>query len=503
MKRFCYLKHFFRLKRNVYLDNNATTNVSRSVRRNMNHVLKVNYGNPSSLYSIAAKSSEILETARNRVAEAINAQPLEIHFTGCASESNNAVLKSLSNHFYPQKKKIIATQIEHLSVINTLEFLKHRGIIIEYCPVDKNGSIRHTELVKLIDENTFLICCMLANNEIGTIQDIKAVTDIAKQQDILVFSDCVQAFGKIPVDVHDLGVDYASFSAHKLYGPKGAGALYVKQGRPFEPYIHGGHQENGMRAGTESVHNIAGFGTACRNVKGLLSNMEKVRDLKSKLIAGLKEIRPDCIINSPEKDCLPNTVSITLPGVNISRLMAMLDYNGIAVSAGSACSSAEEKPSHVLKAIGLTDSAARETIRISLGCSTTEKDIRYTVKVFKNFFNGNDRHVNLIMPSQLNEALIFDEQTYILDVRPNFLRKKLKGIPNSHEISFVSIRKYLRTIPKDKHIIVVCQHGNLSYVAAYKLLMNGFSQVSSLQHGIVGWKARWGELYKKYAFDRD
>jgi cysteine desulfurase len=494
-----FLKHLVRFKRHVYLDHNATTSVSSHVRRKMNHVLKYCYGNPSSLYGIARKSTEIMEEARQHVAGAIHAEPGEIYFTGGATESNNAVLKSLSNYFYPKKKKIISTPIEHPSVINTLGFLKTQGIVVEYCPVDRQGRVLPAELEKLIDEETFLVCCMLANNEIGTIQDIPAITKIAGQHEVLVLSDCVQALGKIPIDVHGWGIDYASFSAHKLYGPKGVGALYVKQGSPFAPFMHGGHQENNMRAGTESLHNIAGFGAACQDVNKLLAHTKEIRVLKRQFIQRLKKIKPDCVINSPEADCLPNTVSITFPHVNHAGLMAVFDYHGIAVSAGSACSAQEDKPSHVLKAIGLSDQAVNETIRVSLGCSTSAREIRYTTRVFQDYVEGRTMLVNMITPAQLNETILFDEQIYILDVRPQFLRRNIKGLPNSHEASFVSIEKYLRQLPKDKHILVVCQGGTLSYIVAYYLRSKGFERVSSLRAGLIGWKVLRSDLYQKYA----
>ncbi len=498
MEIFRFIKQLMCSKRNIYLDNNATTKVSKSVRRKMNYVLKHCYGNPSSIYNIAGKSVEIIEEARQHVADAINAEAQEVYFTGCATESNNTILKSVSKHFFPNKRKIISTPIEHPSVMKTLEFLETQGIIVEYCSVDSEGRVLLDELENLIDDNTFLVCCMLANNEIGTIQNIKAITKIAKTNGALMMSDCVPAFGKIPIDVHKWGIDYASFSAHKLYGPKGVGALYVKQGSPISSFMHGGHQEEGMRAGTESLHNIAGFGEACRNVNKLLKHTEQIRNLKNQLINKLKEIKPDCLINSPEKDCLPNTISIAFPNVNNAELMAVLDHNGIAVSAGSACSSHNSKPSHVLKATGLSDKTARETIRISLCFYTSKKDIRHTIQVFHDYFNGKTGLVNMFMPEQLVENVLFDKQTYILDVRSQFQRRNFKGLPNSKEVSFFRIKKYLKQIPKNKHILVVCQKGNLSYITAYYLKSKGFDQVSSLHSGLEGWKTKQRDLYKKY-----
>jgi cysteine desulfurase len=380
---------FNMFKHNVYLDNNATTYVSSDVRKTMNRVLKYHWGNPSSGYQIGKTAFQIIEQARKQVADAIHAHSHEIYFTGCATESNNAVLKTLFSQFYPKKKKIISTPIEHPSIMNTLEFLKSQGLDVQYCPVDKFGFVSIKELEKCIDEDTFLICCIYANNEIGTIQNIKEISTVAKAHNILLLSDCVQAFGKITIDVKEMGVDYATFSAHKLYGPKGVGALYAKISSPLAPFIHGGHQEEGMRAGTESVHNIAGFGRACQKVSHLLSYSNDVRKLKDLFIDQLKAVKPDIIINSPSDNCLENTISITLPNINSRELMMMLDYYGVSVSSGSACSTQSNKPSHVLKAIGLSDQAAEETIRISLGKDTKKKDIKYTSRIIEKYLKSN------------------------------------------------------------------------------------------------------------------
>jgi cysteine desulfurase len=501
IQHFEFLKHLIRFNRHVYLDHNATTNVSSHVHRKMNQVLQHHYGNPSSFYGIGRKSAEIIEQARGHVADAIHADPDEVYFTGCATESNNAVLKSVSAHFFPKKKKIISTPIEHPSVLNTLEYLETQGIVVEFCAVDHQGRVILSELEKQIDDQTFLICCIFANNETGVIQDIPAVTRIARGHDVLVLTDCVQALGKIPVDLHGWGVDYASFSAHKLYGPKGIGALYVKQGSPFTPLLHGGHQENGLRAGTESLHNIAGFGAACQDVNRLLADTQRIRVLKSQLIQQLKEIKSDCVINSPEAEpeCLPNTLSITFPGVENAGLMGMLDYRGVAVSAGSACSTGEDKPSHVLKAIGLSDQAARATIRVSLGHDTSARDIQYMTQVFQDYIKGRIPHVNMITPAQLNETVLFDEKTYILDVRPDDDRRKHKGLPNSHEVPSFSVEKYLHQFPKDKEILVVCPGGGLSFMISYYLKAKGYKRVSNLRGGLDGWRKRRNDLYQKYA----
>lgn len=494
-----FLKHLIRYKRHVYLDHNATTPVSRRVRRKMALALKSHFGNPSSFYGIGRKSAELMEQARQYVAAAIQADPDEIYFTGCATESNNAVLKSVSDTFFPHKKKIVSTPIEHPSVLNTLAYLEAHGVVVEYCPVDAQGRLRLDELEKRVDGDTFLVCCILANNETGIVQDISAVTKIAHQHGALLLTDCVQALGKIPVEVHAWGVDYASFSAHKLYGPKGVGALYVRQGSPFTPLLHGGHQEGGMRAGTESLHNIIGFGAACQDVRKLLRHSERTRLIKQQLIQRLKEIKPDCVFNSTHPESLPNTVSVTFPGMDNAGLMAILDYHGVAVSAGSACSTGDDQPSHVLKALGLSDQAARQTIRISLGIHTSTRDIRYFTKVVQGYIQDQTPLVNMMTPALLNETILFDERTYILDVRPPEDRKRFKGLPNSHEVAPLSVEKYLKQLPRDKQILVVCPGGGLSLMVAYYLKARGFKHIVNLRGGLDGWRKRRGDLYQKYA----
>ena len=501
LRYFEFLKHLIRFNRQVYLDHNATTPVSDHVRRKMEQVLRNQYGNPSSFYGIGRKSAELLEEARGHVAKAIHADLSEVYFTACATESNNAALKSVAAHFYPKKKKIVSTPIEHPSVLNTLKYLETQGMTVEYCPVDDKGRVRLAELEKLVDDDTFLVCCMLANNETGVIQDLKAVTKIAHQHGALVLTDCVQALGKIPIDLHALGVDFASFSAHKLYGPKGIGALYIKQGSPFTPLLHGGHQESGLRAGTESIHNIVGFGAACQEVDKLLAHSKRTQALKQQLIQRLKEIKPDCVINSleTESECLPNTLSVTFPGVENAGLMGMLDFRGIAVSAGSACSTGEDTPSHVLKAIGVSDQAARETIRISLGHDTSASDIRYTTRVIQDYIEGRISFVNMLAPAQLNENILFDEKTFILDVRPGDDRKKFKGLPNSHQVNPLRVENYLKQLPRDKNILVYCPGGGLSVMISYYLKSKGFKKITNLRGGLDGWRKRRSDLYEKYA----
>jgi rhodanese-related sulfurtransferase len=247
------------------------------------------------------------------------------------------------------------------------------------------------------------------------------------------------------------------------------------------------------------LHNIAGFGAACRQVDELLRQAKRIELLKRRLIEDIQRCKPDCRLNSPLEECLPNTANITFPGVNSALFMAALDYFGIAVSAGSACNTQADEPSHVLQAVGLSAQEARETLRLSLSAETTARDVLYATQVIKGYLSDQRIPVNVIAPTQLNENLLFDEQVYILDIRFRHERKVLKGLPNSHEASFIALRKYLHHLPREKNILVVCQAGYNSPIAAYYLKSQRFKRVGFLLTGILGWKLVHGDLYKKFA----
>ena len=489
----------FSLRRTVYLDNNATTKLAPRVARATSRVLRRHYGNPSSLYRTARDAGAILEEARHAVASAINADADEIIFTSCATEANNHVLKAVTEIHFPAKRKIVSTPIEHPSVIESLAYLAEHGVEVALLPVDRFGRVRLEALEQALDARTFLVCCMLANNELGTIQDVARVARAARDRGILVMSDCVQALGKVPVDVREIGVDYATFSAHKLHGPKGTGAVFVRRGAPLRPFVHGGHQEAGRRAGTEAVHNIAGFAEACRALPALLARAGETAARTRQFGRDLRLIKPDLVINSPDEGCLPNTLSVTFPGVNNAVLMAALDSRGVAVSAGSACSTSETKPSHVLKAIGLSDEAANQTIRFSLSADTSAKDLRYALRVIRDHLEGKVPAIHALRASQVDERLLYDPGNYILDVRFWHERKLLKGLPNSHEASFVSFRRYAHHVPRDKHVIVVCMGGIDAIAIAYSLKARRYGRVSFLVGGVAAWRLAQPELYAKRA----
>ena len=374
-------------QRQVYLDNNATTPIHPEVKKKMIKTMEV-YGNPSSLHQFGREAKSLINESRDIIANFINAEPEEIIFVGSGSEANNTVLSMLTCPSKPctlatdEKPHVITTQIEHPCIIETAECIS-RTTDLDYLTVDSNGKIAINELKDKLKTNTILVSVMMANNEIGTIQDINKICKIVHDHGSLFHTDAVQGVGKIPVDVKQLNVDYLSISAHKIYGPKGIGALYIKNGAPFCPFIRGGHQEGGRRAGTENTMGIVGFGEAIKHRKNEMeSEHSRLQKLKGKLKNGLHENIPKIKFIGESTDSLPNTLNVAFYGVEGEAILLYLDNEGIAVSTGSACSSGSTAPSHVVSATGLEQEYIHGSIRISMGRDTTEEDIDYTIDKF-------------------------------------------------------------------------------------------------------------------------
>lgn len=366
-----------------YFDHAATTYVKGEVLREMLPYFRVKYGNASSLYSIGRQSKKAIDIARKRVAKAINAKAKEIYFTSCGSESDNLAIKGIA---YENKgKHIITSKIEHPAVLNTCKSLEKEGYEITYLNVDSKGRINLEQLENSIREDTILISIMYANNEIGTIEPIEEIGKIAKKNNILFHTDCVQAIGNIKIDVNKMNIDLLSMSAHKFYGPKGVGALYVKEDIKFCKLQDGGHQEKDKRAGTENVAGIVGIGKAIE-----IANMNidrynlKLKILRDYCIEQITRFFPNVKINGSIINRLPGNINISFPNINGEELLLKLDEYGICVSSGSACSSGEEKPSHVLEAIGVKKEFIKGTIRITLGEENTKQDIDYLIKCLNN-----------------------------------------------------------------------------------------------------------------------
>ncbi len=364
----------------VYLDNNATTPIDPAVAEKMAHFLKEHFGNPSSLYPIGRQVKEMITEAREIVAKALGAGRTEIVFTGSGTEADNFAIRGVLDAF-PEKNEVIISAIEHPAVLETAHYLEKKGVRITYVPVDKYGTIDLDFLKDAITPQTSLISIMHANNEIGTIQPLEEVCKIAKTKGIPVHTDAVQSFGKIDVNVNKLGVDLLSISAHKIYGPKGVGALYIRKGTDIWPFIYGGHQEREMRAGTENTAGIIGLGEAVRVLKERGDRDKKqIERLAEKLKKGIEDSIPNVKFNGHEKNRIKGNLNFAFLGLEAEAILLALATKGIYVSTGSACSEGSEDVSHVLSAIGLKPEAARSCIRISLGRFNTAEDIDVVLK---------------------------------------------------------------------------------------------------------------------------
>lgn len=370
--------------RQVYLDYSATTPVKEEVLKEMLPYFTEKFGNASSLYTPGLESKKAIDRARDQVAGLIGADPSEIIFTGCGSESDNWVLEGVADQYVKKGNHIITTAEEHHAVLHTLDYLKKKGIEVTYLPIDNEGRLNPEDLEKAITDKTILVSIMMINNEIGTLHPIKELAAIARKHNVLFHTDAVQALGNTHIDVKEMGIDFLSMSAHKIYGPKGAGALYIRKGVRIPSFIHGGAQENGRRAGTENIPGIVGFGKAAElakdNLGSHITHCSELRDYLADKI--LKDI-PYVIINGGMKDRHPGNLNVTFQYIEGESILLQLDACGICVSTGSACSSKSLKPSHVLTALGVGDELVHGTIRFTVGDFTTKDDIDYTVECLK------------------------------------------------------------------------------------------------------------------------
>ena len=366
----------------IYLDNAASTPVHEKVIEEMIPYFKERYGNPSSIHRFGRIANAALQTGRKRIADLINADSSEILLTSGGTESNNTAIYGIAL----QKKgnHIITSSIEHDAVLEPCKRLEKEGFRVSYLPVDKYGLVSSQDIRKEISKDTCLITIMFANNEVGTIQPIKEIAAIAHENNVVFHTDAVQAVGKISIDVRELGIDLLSISSHKINGPKGVGALFVRRGIMISPLIYGGGQENGLRSGTENVASIIGFGMACKLAKeNMDQNIDLFKNLTSNLINRvLKEI-PGSSLNGHVERRIPNNVHFTFLGVNGEDLIIKLDENKIAASTGSACSVRTQKASHVLRAMGFSHEQITGSLRLSVGITNTEQEINETVETLK------------------------------------------------------------------------------------------------------------------------
>ena len=373
------------MKKLIYLDNAATTKTAPEVVEAMLPYFTEYYGNPSSVYEFAGKSKQAVDAARKTIADSLGAKPEEIYFTAGGSESDNWALKATAEAYASKGKHIITSKIEHHAILHTCEYLeKERGAKITYLDVDENGIVKLDELEKAITPETILISVMFANNEIGSIQPIKEIGAIAKEHGILFHTDAVQAFGQVPINVDELGIDMLSSSGHKLNGPKGIGFLYIRKGVKIRSFVHGGAQERKRRAGTENVPGIVGYGVAAeRAIRTMEDRTAKEIQVRDHFIDRILDEIPYAKLNGHRTKRLPNNVNISFQFIEGESMLLMLDNYGVCASSGSACTSGSLDPSHVLLAIGLPHEIAHGSLRMTLSEETTMEDADFVVDKLK------------------------------------------------------------------------------------------------------------------------
>jgi len=371
----------------IYFDNNATTKVAEEVLEEMRPLFCNLYGNPSSMHTFGGQIGHKITTARAQVASLLGCDPSEVIFTSCGTESDNAAIKG-ALAAVPNKRKVITSRVEHPAVLTVCRDLENSGYTVAEIGVDKQGRIDLKELDNQIDDNTALVTIMYANNETGTVFPIEKIARMATDRGALFHTDGVQAVGKIPLNLAEGRIDMLSLSGHKLHAPKGVGALYVRKGTRLSPYMLGGHQEAGRRAGTENVPGIVAIGKACELVaKNIEVENTRVKSLRDKLEKAILESCPDCRINGDPENRLPNTANISFEFIEGEAILLMLDKYGICASSGSACTSGSLEPSHVLRAMGVPFTAAHGSIRFSLSRYNTEQEIDYAIEKMPKIVN--------------------------------------------------------------------------------------------------------------------
>ena len=370
--------------RNVYLDYSATTPVKEEVLKEMIPYFTEKFGNPSSLYDMGLESKEAVDKARQQVAALINADPSEIYFTAGGTEADNWAVFGTAEKFRAKGNHIITTKVEHHAMLHSCAYLEKEGYDVTYLDIDKDGRVDLKQLEDAITDKTILISIMLVNNEIGTIEPVKEAAAIAKKHKILFHTDAVQALGNVPIDVKDMGIDMMSMSSHKIYGPKGIGALFIRKGVRIDNYMHGGAQENNRRAGTENLAGIVGFGKAAElakeNFDAHVKHSSQMRDyLKDRILSEI----PDTFVNGTMDGRHPGNLNVTFEYIEGESILLLLNQFGISVSTGSACSSKSLGPSRLLAALGIPDEMIHGTVRFTVGDMTTKEDIDYVVDNLK------------------------------------------------------------------------------------------------------------------------
>jgi cysteine desulfurase len=371
----------------IYFDNNATTKVAEEVLEEIKPLFCELYGNPSSMHTFGGQIGRRIRKAREQVASLLGCDPSEVIFTSCGTESDNAAIKG-TLAAVPNKRKVITSRVEHPAVLQVCQSLENHGYTVVEIPVDKQGRLDLDELERQIDDDTALVTIMYANNETGVVFPVEKIAEMTASKAVVFHTDAVQAVGKIPLNLAKSHIDLLSISGHKLHAPKGVGVLYVRKGTRLAPYMLGGHQEGGRRAGTENVPGIVGLGKACElAAKNIEQENQRVKYLRDKLETAILQNCPDCRLNGDKDSRLPNTSNISFEYIEGEAILLMLDKFGICASSGSACTSGSLEPSHVLRAMGVPFTAAHGSIRFSLSRYNTEEEVDYTIEKMPEIVN--------------------------------------------------------------------------------------------------------------------
>lgn len=483
--------------RNVYLDHNATTPVAPEVQDAMQKALRKTYGNPSSLHTYGRTAKGLVERARESVAALMECQPERVVFTSGGTEGNNAVIKGVYGS--AGKGHIITSKIEHESILGACRQMEDKGANVTYVSAGKDGLVSVTDVKSAIRPDTVLISIMHANNETGAIQPVREIAEVARAAGIPFHTDAVQTYGKLRTAVDELGCEFLTLSSHKINGPKGCGALYWRGNTKWSPLVFGGYQEQKLRAGTEGVHQIVGLGAAAElAARRRDSEFARLKELRRGFVRELRHLVPDIKLNeAPESSQMPGTINAVFPGKEGIRLLAGLDCYEVSVSIGSACTADSIEPSHVLLGMGLSEKDALSAIRISMGTTTTRRELSYALEVLKLVLKGDPVGFAYLDPQHLTEALITGAGTFLIDLRFPYERMLAPSIPGAKEWSPIYFDRYLAKIPNDKEVILMCATGVFSLSAGYRLANRGHPNVRVVYGGYAAWKALHPDLVEK------
>ena len=475
--------------RNVYLDHNATTPVANEVRCAITRALKRTNGNASSLHSQGRTARGLVEQTRHSVAVLLGCRPERVIFVSGGTEGNNAVIKGVFSH--AGKGHIITSKIEHESVLGACQQVQAMGGRVTYLPAGRDGRIRPEEVRAALCPDTILISIMHANNETGVIQPVKEISAIAQEAGVPLHTDAVQTFGKIRTNVDELGCEFLTLTAHKICGPKGTGAIYWRGGAKWNPLIFGGDQEQKLRAGTEGVPQLAGFGKAAELAADKMEReFARLGGLRARLVEGLRKLKPDVKINeAPSNHQLPGTVNATFPGIEGIRLLAGLDCYKVSVSIGSACTADRIEPSHVLLGMGVNEADALSTIRFSMGRTTTVADLHYVLDVLRKVLQADLPGFGYIDPQHVTPERVKLKDTFLVDLRWPHERMLSPTIPGAREWTWIYFERYFKQIPWDKEVILMCATGFFSYAAGYRLAKAGHPKVRVVYGGYAAWQS--------------